>query len=676
MPVLEIDANEPLDAAPASAPKVMEIPPDATLDQPSPAQAPKLSVFGTPLPEQPPDDNRTFGEKLQHDLLVLDDTIRMLGSGATLNFADEIAAGMNTILGIGPGETFDENLKAEQARDAKIREREPAVALTAEIAGGVGAAIATGGGTFVAGANTVMGTAGRSALVGAGFGAVAGAGAGTDEESRLTGALAGGSLGAALGGVGIPLTKAAVGTVFNRFMKTTTGGQIRAAAARIRKAMERDELTPDEAFRRLTELGPEGRLADVGENVRGLGRAVAGQPGKAKTIAVEALEGRQEAQGVRVVDAVNRALDPTGDFAGAAGALQQVRKTAAKPLYDAAYAKPVDPSEELIALFRRPALAQAWTRAKRIAANEGEDLPDELFITRPDGGKVVDTDAIRDVKVLDLIKRGLDDLVETKRDPVTGKLQGEVTRGIDRLRKDYIKAVDRLSPDYKAARAAWSGPSRSLELMDRGRRFVRADEEITANQLRAMTDDEKFFFRMGAARQLRDMIFNTPDGADTVKRIFGSELKRRRLRAVFDDEDSFNIFRKTMEQEAEMFRTRAIVSPRSGSQTDLRAAERSDLAGDVGAGVRDLASGNTGNAALRFVRTLFGRGAEKMTPQQAETIARMLFSNDPETNRKIINSLVFSRELASFGREALGVTAAGAAQQTAPVGAEFFSPGQ
>ena len=665
MPIVELDPAETLDQPAASPPagNIVDIDPAETLDPVDPG----LSVFGTVLPPAPPGSLET-----------LDDTIRMLATGITANFADEAAAFANTMFKTGIGSTtmdeFKKNLKAEQERDAAIRKREPGASLAAEGVGALGGAVATGGGSFVAGGTTAAGVAGRSALVGGAAGALAGAGAGTDLESRLTGALVGGSLGLALGGVVIPLGKAAVGAAFRKFLNTKPGAQVKAAADRIRKAMERDELTPDEAFRRLTELGPEGRLVDVGENVRGLGRAVAGQPGKAKTIAIEALEGRQEAQGARVVEAVNNALDPSGDFAGTTAALQQVRKTAAKPLYDSAYAKPVEPSEELIAMFRRPALAQAWTRAKRIAANEGDDLADNLFITRPDGGKVVNTDAIRDVRVLDLIKRGLDDLVETKRDPVTGKLQGEVTRGIDKLRKEYIKAVDKLSPDYKAARAAWSGPSRSLEKMEQGRRFVRADEEITANQLRGMSDDEKFFFRMGAARQVRDIIFNTPDGADTVKRIFGSELKRRRLRAVFDDDESFAVFREAMEQEAELFETRAIVSPQSGSQTDLRAAERSDLASNIGGAVSELALGNQGGAIQRFLRGLFGGGAEKMTPQQSETIARMLFSNDPATNRKIINALVLSRELSALSRGSLGAGSAAAAEVAAPFAADAISP--
>ena len=624
------------------------------------------SVFGTQLPRP------QVGPAPPSSLETLDDTIRMLADDMTLRKTGEIAAGLNTLLGIGEGKTFEENLAIEDQRDAAIREREPGGALAAGIVGGVMAAIPTGG-LVTAGAKSTGGLIARSTGAGAIAGAVAGAEGNTIRE-RLTGALIGTTIGAGLG-FGIPLTVVGVKGAINRFIGNTAKGQARFGAAKIRQALERDEITPDEAFRRLQELGPEGLLVDVGENVRGLGRAVSGQPGRGKKIAVDVLEARQEGQGARLTEAVNEALDPTGDFAGSASALQEVRKATAKPLYDAAYAKKIVPNERLISLFRRPALERAWQRARTIAANEGEVLPDKLFITRPDGGKVVNPDAIRDVKTLDFIKRGLDDLVETKRDPITGKIQGEVAKGVNVLRKQYIAVLDELSPRYKAARAAWSGPSRSLEMMDRGRRFVNADQEITAGQLLKMTGDEKFFFRMGAARQLRDTIFNTPDGTNAVRRIFGSELKRQRLRAVFPDNESFNTFRKTMEQETELFRTRATVSPRSGSQTDLRAAERDDLAIEAGAAVRDLATGNPGNAAVRFMKGLFGVQV-RMTPKQAETLARTLFSNDPETNRKIINALVLSRQLSVLGKAAVGTGVVEGAGQVAPAAAEFFTPGR
>lgn len=616
----------------------------------------KLSVFGTPLPKAPPGAFET-----------LDDTVRMLASGASFGFADEMAAGLNAMLGLG---TYEENLKGEMARDAGIREREPVAALATEVIGGVGGALAGG---KVVGAVPAAGVVASSPLVqgvpkavkygtlGATAGAVSGAGNAQPGE-RKSGAIFGGALGAALGGVGIPLGKVAVDATIRKFMGTGVGKEAHVAAQKILKALRNDDLTPDAAFARIAALGPEGRLVDVGQNTQRLGRAVAGEPGKASKIAVDALEGRQAGQGSRMTEAVNKALDPTGDFAGMADDLQRIRKDAAQPLYKAAYETPIVPSERLVSLFRRPALEKAWRRAQTIARNEGDNLADDLFVTRPDGGKVINPDAIRDMKALDYIKRGLDDMVETSRDPVTGKIQGDVNRGVDNLRRQYVAALDELSPDYKAARAAWSGPSRSLELMDRGRRFARADEELTARQIESMTPDEKFFFRVGAARELRDRIYNTADGADAVKRVFGSELKRRRLRNLFPDDESYKAFQNSMEQESQLYGTRAVVSPRSGSQTQPRQADAARLTGDAAS---DLAMGNPITAAKKLVMGLFGRNAEGLTPAQSETIARALFTNDPAVNKQIVRALSVQRLI----ERAEPAFAAGAAETGRQAGA-------
>lgn len=603
---------------------------------------------------QPPIPMPTTGvrpEVSPHPLEPLDDTGRLLATGAMFGWANEISAGLNALLGIGDGETvserYDNNLAYENMRNAAIREREPGAAFAAELAGGMGTGLP--GGAKVMGARVVQeGGKAIKLLTGAGLGATGGAIAGAGYAppgQRKEGALIGGGLGAVVGGVAIPLARKTVEVTIRKFMASGIGKDMRVAAQQILRALQRDDLTPDEAFRRVSELAPEGRLVDVGPNTQRLGRAVAGQPGRASKVAIEVLEDRQEGQGARLTAAVNRFLDPSGDFAGAADDLAKIRAAGAKPLYDAAYAKTVEPSEKLISLFRRPALEQAWQKAKTIAANEGDILPDNLFVTRPDGGKIVNPDALKDVRLLDYIKRGLDDLVESKRDPVTGKIQGEVQRGIDSLRKQYIAVVDELVPEYKAARAAWAGPSRAMEKMNQGRRFIKADEEITRAQLERMTPDEKFHFRMGAARGLRDTIYSVQDGADAVKRFFGNPLKRARIRAVFDSDEQFDAFRKIMEKETAFYRTRSIVGPFQGSQTQLRQADAADIAGAVS----DLAQGNTGTAALRFVRNLFGRGADGLTPKQAETLARTLFTNDPETNRQIVQALSMQRLFNSMG---------------------------
>ena len=676
MPIVELDPDTALDqpspaVAPSSVGNIVEIDPATQLD-PITAQ-PALSVFGTQLPEPEP----SLGEKAKtfvtESARSLDDTMRMLGGQASFGAADEITAGVNAFLGIGEGKTFEErfdsNLAEEMSRDEAIREREPRAALTAEIIGGIGGALAGGsilgaapGAAAAVNAVKNVPTAIKLGTIGTAAGGLSGA-LNARPGERTSGAIFGAGLGLALGGVVIPLAKAGVSATIRKFTEGNLGKNVRVAAQKILKALRSDELTPDEAFRRVVALGPKGRLVDVGQNTQRLGRAVAGEPGRASKVATDVLDARQAGQGSRVTAAVNRAIDPTNDFAGTADDLMRIRKDAAAPLYTKAYSKPVDPGEDMISLFRRPAMRQAWVKARKIAANDGDPLPDNLFTTRPDGGEIVNTDAIRDVKMLDYIKRGLDDVVEPHRDPITGKIKTNAGRGVDNLRKEYLRILDKLSPDYKAARASWAGPSRSLELMDKGRRFARADEEITARQIERMTPDEKFFFRVGAARELRDTIYKTPDGADAVKRIFGSKLKRDRMRGVFPDDASFKTFRDAMEQESQLYGTRAIVSPGAGSQTQLRQADAAALSGDIGSGAVDLATGNPGNAATRFVRALFGKNAEGLTPAQSETLAKALFTNDPEVNRQIVRALSVQRMLEGLD-PAFSVGAAEAGRQS------------
>ena len=117
-----------------------------------------------------------------------------------------------------------------------------------------------------------------------------------------------------------------------------------------------------------------------------------------------------------------------------------------------------------------------------------------------------------------------------------------------------------------------------------------------------------------------------------------------------------------MEREAEFYTTRAIVSPRAGSQTQLRQEDTADLLENSGMAIREAMKGNTGTAAHRFIRGLFGKAADKIPQDQAEEMLRMLFTNDPETNRQIVRALSFQQSLGSSD-VAAGIVALQGARQ-------------
>ena len=146
---------------------------------------------------------------------TLVDRVRSLASGASFGLADEFAALMSKLTGVGgqPGAdgTYSGNLAAERRRDAQIPSD---VRIPGEIAGGLltGSGLARQGATLLNMAKpTISGMALRGGAEGAAYGAAHGFGQGEGEQDRLEKAAYGAALGAPTGavtaGVGTALAK-------------------------------------------------------------------------------------------------------------------------------------------------------------------------------------------------------------------------------------------------------------------------------------------------------------------------------------------------------------------------------------------------------------------------------------------------------------------------------------
>ena len=484
----------------------------------------------------------------------------------------------------------------------------------------------------------------RSAGVGAAAGGLAGFGAGEDGlENRVTGAATGALVG---GAVGAALPPAASGLgklgdalspitdpIANRFR---SGPQI--ADRKIAQAIERDGLTPDQVAQSLRDLGPNAALVDAGgENLSSLGRAAAGVPGEAKDKAATFLNARQEGQGARIVGKIEQGLDSTADFHANVDDLLARRARDAAPLYEAAYAKPFVWSDQIAGLMDRPSMKQALGRAYRIAAEEGRD-PQGLGLAMNEAGDVTFS-SVPSMRTLDYVKRGLDDVLEGYRDKTSGRLAlDDGGRAVNSTRAQFLSAIDDANPDYKAARAAYAGPSQSLDALNRGRDFIKSDAEVTTKQLSGLSDSDKDFFRAGAARALRDMIYNTDDGANAVRRLLGNQMKRDKLAAVFPDEASFKDFERAMQSEALMYSTRAKVL--GGSRTAPMQAELADLdsSGGLGAAASQAVRGNFLGAVGDLAGAVMAR-AQRPSERVGNALSDLLFSPDPQTNAAVLARL-------------------------------------
>ena len=116
----------------------------------------------------------------------VDDAVRGIADTATFGFADEIAAGLGSLTGVGSaGGNYDQNLSAERQRDSQ---------------GGwerVGGQVVGAFTNPAMSAKTVLGAAGQGAAAGAAYGFGSGEGS---FENRRDSAIMGGAVGAAAGG--------------------------------------------------------------------------------------------------------------------------------------------------------------------------------------------------------------------------------------------------------------------------------------------------------------------------------------------------------------------------------------------------------------------------------------------------------------------------------------------
>lgn len=590
--------------------------------------------------------------------------------GLTLGGGDELTA---AAMAATSDKTYEEALAEVRARSDEISERLGMGANVAEVGGNLVLGSRLGPAGMAAGAALGLPKLATFGLTGAAGGAVAGAL--SADEDRGTAAVQGGLAGGTLGIV-LPVTGRLAGRVLSgaidRISKAI-GDPTRTNAARRRsvelmaRALDRDEITPQQAADELRRMGINATVADLGENTRSLAGATQNVPGRGQAVGAATLNTRQAGQTSRVSGIVNRALNRNQTLRQSRTALIADRKAAADPLYAAAYRRGVEFTPELQELFNRPAIRDNWQRAQTIARNEGIELP-RIFVTDAQGNLTLNTRVAPTMQAIDFIKRGMDDFIETSRDSLTGRIKGDLAQGVSTARRALLDLMDNQNPDYAAARAAFAGRSASIDALEQGRNLgrslnVRGGDRFDVDQiledLQGMNDGEKAFFRQGLGQGLIDIIEATGDQADAVKRLVGTEIRRGRLRAAFPDAETFTRFMSDLGVEERFFDTTTAVlrgsptAPRLAAQADLAAAptdaslfERAlNMARSPGGAVADAAS-----SAVRAMR--------KPSPELSAELSRLMFSQGDEA----VNALRQVGIPAPLNRNALAALLAAEAQ--------------
>lgn len=305
-----------------------------------------------------------------------------VGAGGML--ANALIAPFSKKVDFDPSGAYRRTRDAERARVEATRKQSPWLSFGGELAG----SLLTGG---TAAANAGKGLSSlirQGAKVGAGAGAISGFGYGEGAENSLVGAGLGAGLGAAIGGV-LPVASRLAGKTISgaRQFASPQGGVGRNIVA---KALEADNVSPRAAGLAIQEAEQRGvplMLADLGSNIRGLAGSLSRRPGQSRTIARNAVLGRQEAQGERIRGAITRDLGPIVNPDKVSEQLIARAKANAGPLYDEAYAAPGVEDLQIADLIKRPSMQRALGNARSLAMEEGRD-PFKLGFVMNDGGDV------------------------------------------------------------------------------------------------------------------------------------------------------------------------------------------------------------------------------------------------------------------------------------------------
>ncbi len=561
-----------------------------------------------------------------------------LVQGVTFGIADEVAsaglASTSALVNVIQGKPADWVKEYERAlgeinaRAKSFQEENPWIAGGSEVVGAA-ASLPGIGAKFIAKAPSYAGQLLRSVPVGAGVGAVYGAGkAEGGLTERATGAAVGGVMGAGLAPVTM-LGVSAVAKIVEVGARLIPNAAKREAAVKIAQALWRDNITVQQAQTRLRQIGANAIIADISENVRNVAGAAARIPGKTRDIAQRVLNQRQRQQHNRIAEYTRKALGAQGGYNKRLVDIQDARATAAQPLYDKAYAAEWAEQgvnytpQDLLPIIESAPVKRLWSAARRLAESDkvsGRAPADYNF-------PKIDDDILPDTRAVDYIKQVMDD-------KVTALYKGGHNKEAASMKgvRDKMKDIaDDLNPLYKEARAAWAGPSQSLDMMTKGRDFVKGEAFYTAREITDMTPADRAFFREGVNQRVTDMVKRKKEGADKVADLLRTPAMREKMAATFETPQAYKHWLREMLGEEKMNKT---LQQLRGSPTAERLETASDFSGGL---LRDVIWGAKGNPFAQM--RMFGHAAKGFKGPPREAVAEALapvFSMAPAEQQAIL----------------------------------------
>jgi hypothetical protein len=610
---------------------------------------------------------------------------RAVGQGLGFGFGDEAIARVRAKMENRP---YEDVLREEREAYDRFVEKNPLIALGTEVVSGaipsVAAAFIPGGqvATAVGATRTAQAAQRLSSVLPqfmkgptarlAGTAGVQGGitGAGTAVEGERGAGAAQGASTSAVAGPLIAKGSQAIGQA-GKAIKSKIAPSPQTVEARanekVLEAMARDEIDPIQARAMMEKdraMGVTSTLMDVTPSTKTLGEAVVTIPGSGRKILGQALEDRLEGGRDVVGQRVVKDLAKGRDYVASEDSLLGKLRANANNLYDAAYAHGSVDDPRLMKVLDDDTFKKAFKEAQNIAGKEaraaelrGEDASKFILkdIYNVDAeGNIASITKVPDVRTLDYIKRGIDAIID-KGYKGEGMSKAEANALKD-LRKAYIGVIDENVPEYAAARAKYAGDMEVLDALRLGREDYMSPKTLPEQAKKivsGMSEAERDALRTGATQSILSKIMESPQQINAAQRVIGAPATRKRLEALFDNPQEYDIFEAALKREAELFRNAQDIA--RGSRTQPKAEAVKDLKSgsgvlDVAGEAVDVAMGTPGSVVGRVLKYLQARTT--LDEKSSAEIAKMLKSSTPQEIDETLSRLERSSLKFTQDREA------------------------
>jgi hypothetical protein len=572
-----------------------------------------------------------FDPKVEYSPLA--ETARAFGQGMTFGTLDELEAAVRTGSISGADYERQRNLLREQQK--QFGQDMPLVKTPVELAGGLVMPLGMAGQigklapeaqALITGTST-LGRVGRGVVAGGVTGALSGYG--YSEKDAGTEAGMGAVFGGLIGGA-VPVVVQGAGTVIRNVLNASgIGDQTTAASKMLANYLDKDNLTPQEAQAALDELRklrvPQPVLADLGKNLQDLAYNAYIIQSKAKGKTQEFLENR-------MIDQPNNLVKGLVEKAGLAKnvngfqyltALTESQAQKASLAYPNAYTLDIDarPFREYI---DRKVFQKAYDEAVKSADTKGIKLPDLSAIKN---AQSVPTEILHKIKI------GLDRVIDSETDSVTGKISG-YGGDVIKVKNEFNDKIKLLNPDYAKANAEFADASRIKNSFEMGQKYQQLDPKEAAANIKKMNSDEKEAFRLGMMADINKRVGDFK-GGDFSRQVFKSDNQKMLVRYAFDDQKAYNDFSQYVKGLEKQSKTSKTVIGGSPSGERLSTQEQ---AGELGQLAQSAASLDVLGMARAAGSSLLAR-TRGISGETSEALQQRLFATDPIEQRLILTEL-------------------------------------